>query len=297
MCIAMDELIQKADILLEALPFIRRFSGKTIVIKYGGHAMQDEDLKHHFAEDIVLLKYVGMKPVIVHGGGPQIGQLLKRLDIPSHFVRGMRVTDAPTMEVVEMVLNRVNKEIVTLINRQGNPAVGITGKDGELVVARKMLVDAEENGRTVQHDIGCVGEVIGVNPRVIHALTAQDFIPVIAPIGIGLAGETYNINADLVAGKIAEALQAEKFVLLTDVAGIKDKDDTLLPTLTAAEAEALIEEGVIHAGMIPKVECCIAALHGGAQKAHILDGRVRHAILLEILTKAGIGTEVVRRAA
>lgn len=293
----MDELIQKADILLEALPFIRRFSGKTIVIKYGGHAMQDADLKQHFAEDIVLLKYVGMKPVIVHGGGPQIGQLLKRLDIPSHFVRGMRVTDAPTMEVVEMVLNRVNKEIVTLINRQGNPAVGITGKDGELVVARQMLVDAEENGRTVQRDIGHVGEIIGVNPRVIHALSAQDFIPVIAPIGIGLTGETYNINADLVAGKIAEALQAEKFILLTDVAGIKDKDDTLLPTLTAAEAEVLIEQGIIHAGMIPKVECCIAALHGGAQKAHILDGRVRHAILLEILTKTGIGTEVVRHAA
>ena len=290
----MDELIQKADILLEALPFIRRFSGKTIVIKYGGHAMQDEDLKQHFAEDIVLLKYVGMKPVVVHGGGPQIGQLLKRLDIPSHFVRGMRVTDAPTMEVVEMVLNRVNKEIVTLINQQGNPAVGMSGKDGELVVARQMLVDTEEDGRTVQRDIGHVGEIIGVNPRVIHALTAQDFIPVIAPIGIGLDGETYNINADLVAGKIAEALQAEKFILLTDVAGIRDKDDTLLPTLTAAEAEALIAEGVIHAGMIPKVECCIAALHGGAQKAHILDGRVRHAILLEILTRTGIGTEVVR---
>ncbi len=290
----MDELIQKADILLEALPFIRRFSGKTIVIKYGGHAMQDEDLKQHFAEDIVLLKYVGMKPVVVHGGGPQIGQLLTRLDIPSHFVRGMRVTDAPTMEVAEMVLNRVNKEIVTLINQQGNPAVGVTGKDGELVVARQMLVDEEENGRVVQRDIGYVGEIVGVNPRVIHALTAQDFIPVIAPIGIGLDGETYNINADLVAGKIAEALQAEKFILLTDVAGIQDKDDKLLPTLTAAEAEALIAEGVIHAGMIPKVECCIAALHGGAQKAHILDGRVRHAILLEILTRTGIGTEVVR---
>ncbi len=290
----MDELIQKADILLEALPFIRRFSGKTIVIKYGGHAMQDEDLKQHFAEDIVLLKYVGMQPVVVHGGGPQIGQLLKRLDIPSHFVRGLRVTDAPTMQVVEMVLNRVNKEIVTLINQQGHPAVGISGKDGELVVARQMLIDTEEDGRTVQRDIGQVGEIIGVNPRLIHALTAQDFIPVIAPVGIGLDGETYNINADLVAGKIAEALQAEKFIVLTDVAGIQDKDDTLLPTLTAAEAEALIAEGVIQAGMIPKVECCIAALHGGAQKAHILDGRVRHAILLEILTKAGIGTEVVR---
>ena len=291
----MDEIIQKADILLEALPFIRRFSGKTIVIKYGGHAMEDEDLKQNFAEDIVLLKYVGMNPVVVHGGGPQIGQMLKRLNIPSNFVRGMRVTDAATMEVVEMVLNRVNKEIVTLITQQGNPAVGITGKDGELVVARKMLLNAEENGQRVQHDIGSVGEVVGVNARVIHALTAQDFIPVIAPIGIGLAGETYNINADLVAGKIAEELQAEKFILLTDVAGIQDKDGNLLSTISATQAEELIHDGTINTGMIPKVECCIAALHGGAHKTHILDGRLRHSILLEILTKEGIGTEVVRQ--
>lgn len=293
----MDELIEKADILLEALPFIRRFSGKTIVIKYGGHAMQDDDLKQHFAEDVVLLKYVGMQPVVVHGGGPQIGEMLTRLNVSSTFVRGMRVTDAATMEVVEMVLNRINKEVVTRIARHGNPAVGISGKDGELVVARKMAVRAEEAGRTVEADVGSVGEVVGVNPRVIHALTAQDFIPVIAPVGIGLEGETYNINADLVAGKIAEALQAEKFILLTDVPGIKDAQGRLLSTVSADRAQALIEDGTINAGMIPKVECCIAALHGGAQKTHILDGRVRHSILLEILTKTGIGTEVVRRAA
>jgi len=292
----MDELIEKADILLEALPFIRRFSGKTIVIKYGGHAMQDDDLKQHFAEDVVLLKYVGMQPVVVHGGGPQIGEMLTRLNVSSTFVRGMRVTDAATMEVVEMVLNRINKEVVTCIARHGNPAVGISGKDGELVVARKMAVRVEKGG-TVEADVGYVGEIVGINARVIHALTAQDFIPVIAPVGIGLEGETYNINADLVAGKIAEALQAEKFILLTDVPGIKDAQGRLLSTVSADRAQVLIEEGTINAGMIPKVECCIAALHGGAQKTHILDGRVRHSILLEILTKAGIGTEVVRRAA
>ena len=292
----MDELIEKADILLEALPFIRRFSGKTIVIKYGGHAMQDDDLKQHFAEDVVLLKYVGMQPVVVHGGGPQIGEMLTRLNVSSTFVRGMRVTDAATMEVVEMVLNRINKEVVTCIARHGNPAVGISGKDGELVVARKMAVRVEKGG-TVEADVGYVGEIVGINARVIHALTAQDFIPVIAPVGIGLEGETYNINADLVAGKIAEALQAEKFILLTDVPGIKDAQGRLLSTVSADRAQVLIEDGTINAGMIPKVECCIAALHGGAQKTHILDGRVRHSILLEILTKAGIGTEVVRRAA
>ncbi len=291
----MDELIRKADILLDALPFIRRFSGKTIVIKYGGHAMEDEDLKQKFAEDIVLLKFVGMNPVVIHGGGPQIGHMLKRLDIASSFVRGMRVTDAATMEVVEMVLNRVNKEIVTLINQYGSPAVGLSGKDGELVVARKMLLDRDEPDQPAQHDLGFVGEIVGVNPRVIHALTAQGFIPVIAPIGIGQAGETFNINADLVAGKVAEALQAEKFILLTDVPGINDKDGNLLSTVSATQAQELIDDGTISAGMIPKVECCIAALHGGVHKTHILDGRVRHSVLLEILTKEGIGTEVSRQ--
>ncbi len=290
----MDEPIRKADILLDALPFIRRFSGKTIVVKFGGHAMGDEDLKQNFAEDIVLLKFVGMNPVVIHGGGPQIGEMLKRLDIASSFVRGMRVTDAAAIEVVEMVLNRVNKEIVTLINQQGSPAVGLSGKDGELVVARKMLLDGDEPGQPAQHDLGFVGEIIGVNPRVINALTAQGFIPVIAPIGIGQAGETFNINADLVAGKVAEALEAEKFILLTDVSGINDKDGNLLSTVSATQAQELIDDGTISEGMIPKVECCISALHGGAHKTHILDGRVRHSVLLEILTKEGIGTEVSR---
>jgi len=290
--------MQKADMLLEALPYIQRFSGKTLVIKYGGHAMEDDELKQHFAQDIVLLKFVGMNPVVVHGGGPQIGEMLKKLGIPSRFVRGMRVTDTPTMEVVEMVLGSINQEVVTFINRQGGRAVGLSGKDGELLVARKMLVTVTENGRPpTTHDVGFVGEVVGVNPRVINALTEANFIPVIAPIGIGQDGETYNINADLVAGKIAEALQAEKLILLTDIEGIKGKDGALIPTLGNEQAEVLIQDGTIGEGMIPKVECCIAALRSGVKKTHIIDGRVRHATLLEIFTKEGIGTEVVRRTA
>jgi acetylglutamate kinase len=289
-------LIQKADTLLEALPYIQRFSGKTLVIKYGGHAMEDEELKQQFAQDIVLLKFVGMNPVVVHGGGPQIGEMLKKLGIASRFVRGMRVTDAPTMEVVEMVLGKINQEVVTLINRQGGKAVGLSGKDGDLLVARKMMITVAEDGRQpTTHDVGLVGEVMDVNPRVINALTAANFIPVIAPVGVGQDGETYNINADLVAGKVAEALRAEKLILLTDVEGIKGKDDALIPTLDSEQAEALIGEGTIGEGMIPKVECCIAALRGGVKKTHIIDGRVRHATLLEIFTKEGIGTEVVRR--
>ncbi|HXG20392.1 MAG TPA: acetylglutamate kinase [Methylomirabilota bacterium] len=291
----MDALIQKADTLLEALPYIQRFSGKTLVIKYGGHAMEDEDLKQRFAQDIVLLKYVGMNPVVVHGGGPQIGDMLKKLGISSRFVRGMRVTDFATMEVVEMVLGKINQEVVSLINRQGGKAVGLSGKDGELIVARKMLVTVEEEGKPpTTHDVGLVGEVVGVNPRVINALTEANFIPVIAPVGVGENGESYNINADLVAGKVAEALQAEKLILLTDVEGIKEKNGALVSTLNSAEAERLIKNGTIGEGMIPKVECCIAALHGGVKKTHIIDGRVRHATLLEIFTKEGIGTEVVR---
>jgi acetylglutamate kinase len=290
-----DALIQKADTLLEALPYIQRFSGKTLVVKYGGHAMEDEELKQQFAQDIVLLKFVGMNPVVVHGGGPQIGELLKRLGIASRFVRGMRVTDAATMEVVEMVLGKINQEVVSLMNRQGGKAVGLSGKDGELIVARKMLVTVEEEGKPpATHDVGQVGEVVGVNPRVIHALTEANFIPVIAPVGVGENGESYNINADLVAGKVAEALRAEKLILLTDVEGIKDKNGALIPTLGSTDAEKLIKNGTIGEGMIPKVECCIDALHGGVQKTHIIDGRVRHATLLEIFTKEGIGTEVVR---
>jgi acetylglutamate kinase len=290
-----DALIHKADTLLDALPYIRRFSGKTFVVKYGGHAMEDDDLKQRFAQDIVLLKYVGINPVVVHGGGPQIGEMLKKLGIASRFVRGMRVTDAATMDVVEMVLGKINQEVVSLINRQGGKAVGLSGKDGELIVARKMLVTVEEEGKPpTTHDVGQVGEVVGVNPRVVNALTEANFIPVIAPIGVGESGESYNINADLVAGKVAEALQAEKLILLTDIEGIKDKSRTLIPTLGSAEAERLIKEGTIGEGMIPKVECCVAALHGGVKKTHIIDGRVRHATLLEIFTKEGIGTEVVR---
>jgi len=290
-----DVLIQKADTLLEALPYIQRFAGKTFIIKYGGHAMEDEALKQRFAQDIVLLKYVGMNPVVVHGGGPQIGEMLKKLGIPSRFVRGMRVTDAATMDVVEMVLGKINQEVVSLINRQGGKAVGLSGKDGELIVARRMLVTVEEEGKPpTTHDVGQVGEVVGVNPRVINALTVANFIPVIAPVGVGEQGESYNINADLVAGKIAEALQAEKLILLTDVEGIKDKNGALIPTLGSTEAERLIKNGTIGEGMIPKVECCIAALRGGVQKTHIIDGRVRHATLLEIFTKEGIGTEVIR---
>jgi acetylglutamate kinase len=290
-----DALIQKADTLLEALPYIQRFSGKTLVIKYGGHAMEDEDLKQCFAQDIVLLKYVGMNPVVVHGGGPQIGDMLKKLGLSSRFVRGMRVTDSATMEVVEMVLGKINQEVVSLINRQGGKAVGLSGKDGELLVARKMLVTVEEEGKPpTTHDVGLVGEVVGVNPRVINALTEANFIPVIAPVGVGENGESYNINADLVAGKVAEALQAEKLILLTDVEGIKEKNGALVSTLNSAEAERWIKNGTIGEGMIPKVECCIAALHSGVKKTHIIDGRVRHATLLEIFTKEGIGTEVVR---
>lgn len=291
------QLIQKADILLEALPYIQRFANKTVVIKYGGHAMEDEELKQSFAQDIVLLKFVGMNPVVVHGGGPQIGDMLKRLGISSRFVRGMRVTDTATMEVVEMVLGKINQEVVALINRQGGQAVGLSGKDGELLNARKMLVTVAGEGQQppTTHDVGLVGEIVGVNPRVIDALTAADFIPVIAPVGVGENGETYNINADLVAGKVAEALQAEKLILLTDVEGIQGKDKVLIPTLSSTEADTLIQDGTISEGMIPKVECCLAALRGGVKKTHIIDGRLRHATLLEIFTKEGIGTEVVRR--
>ncbi len=293
----MNTVIEKADTLLEALPYIQRFSGKTFVIKYGGHAMENEELRQHFARDIVLLKFVGMNPVVVHGGGPQIGDMLKRLGVNSRFVRGMRVTDSQTMDVVEMVLGKINQEIVTLINSQGGKAVGLSGKDGEMVIAHKMLLTVSENGQDVTHDIGQVGEVVGVNPRVIHALTQADFIPVIAPVGVGSDGTPYNINADLVAGKVAEALQAEKLILLTDIEGIRTKEKTLIPTLGSDEAEILIKDGTIGEGMIPKVECCISALHGGVKKTHIIDGRIRHATLLEIFTKEGIGTEVIRRTA
>lgn len=290
------DLVEKAEILVEALPYIQRFWGKTIVIKYGGKAMVEEDLKATFAQDLVLLKYVGINPVVVHGGGPQIGTMLNQLGIESRFVRGMRVTDGATMAVVEMVLaGRINKEIVTLINQHGGRAVGLSGKDGTLIMARKMTMRVAEEGKGPEIvDVGMVGEITEINPEVIKSLDENKFIPVIAPIGVGRGGETYNINADLVAGRIAEALGAEKLILLTDVEGVKDKNGQLISTLKAGDSEKLIVSGAVVGGMIPKLECCVAALRGGVGKTHIVDGRIKHAILLEIFTKKGVGTEVVR---
>ena len=290
-----DELIAKAEVLLDALPYIKRFAGKTLVIKYGGHAMVDEALKSSFAQDIVLLKFVGMNPVVVHGGGPQIGEMLKQLGIESRFVRGMRVTDSATMDVVEMVLvGKTNKEIVSLITRHGGHAVGLSGKDGELIRARKLKVAAPGSDGDELLDIGMVGEVVAVNPMVLQTLDRSDIIPVIAPVGGGDNGETFNINADLVAGKVAEALRAEKLILLTDVDGIRDESGAVVPTLDDERARQLIGSGVIGEGMIPKVECCLEALKNGVSKTHIVDGRLRHAVLLEIFTREGVGTEVVR---
>jgi acetylglutamate kinase len=290
----MQKLIEKANTLLEALPYIRRFSGKTIVIKYGGHAMSDEALKRSFALDIILLKYIGINPVIVHGGGPQINETLKRYGIVSEFVRGMRVTDAATMGVVEMVLTgQVNREVVGYINQHGGKAVGLSGKDGGLLLCRKLLQEVVgENGTVEMFDMGFVGEITRVDPSIIETLEKERFIPVIAPVGVGADGESYNINADLVAGKIAAALKAEKLILLTDVAGVKDKDGTLLSSIQLAEVPRLIDGGVITGGMIPKVTCCVDALGDGTGKAHIIDGRVEHAVLLEIFTDVGIGTEI-----
>ena len=293
----MENFIGKAEVLMEALPYFQRFYGKTFVIKYGGHAMVDEELKESFAQDIVLLKYVGINPVVVHGGGPQIDQLLDKLGITSRYVRGMRVTDQETLDIVEMVLvGKVNKEIVTLINQHGGMAVGLSGKDGGLILAWKMNVTVSENGKPSEIiDIGMVGEIIGINPLVIDSLDENKFIPVIAPLGAGQDGETYNINADLVAGEVAEALHAEKLILMTDVEAVKDKKGELMSTLKVNQARKMIQEGVVGSGMIPKVECCIEAFKGGVGKTHIIDGRVKHAVLLEIFTKEGVGTEVVRK--
>jgi acetylglutamate kinase len=286
-----SETIRRAEILMEALPYIRAFQGKTMVIKYGGAAMEQADLKEQFAKDVLLLRLVGIRPVIVHGGGPQIGALMKRLGKEPQFVGGMRVTDEQTMEIVEMVLvGRINKEIVGLINLHGGRAVGLSGKDGNLIRARKRL-HRLPNGEIA--DIGLVGEVEAVSPEAIRLLEENGFIPVIAPVGVGAGGETYNINADLVAGDLAAALLAEKLIHLTDVQGIKGEDGKFISTLTKRDAERLIEVGVIEGGMLPKVESSLRALAGGAQKAHIIDGRVPHAILLEVLTREGIGTEII----
>jgi|APCry1669189534_1035231.scaffolds.fasta_scaffold03955_3 acetylglutamate kinase len=284
---------QIAHVLIEALPYIRRFKGKTLVVKYGGNAMTDDHLKHSFARDIVLLKLVGINPVIVHGGGPQIGQLLERLGKTSHFVQGMRVTDSETMDVVEMVLGGlVNKEIVNLINQHGGAAVGLTGKDGDLVRAEKinMTQRSPDTDEPEIIDLGHVGKVRSIDPAIVHTLVASDFIPVIAPIGVGEDGFSYNINADLVAGKIAEVLQAEKLLLLTNTKGILDKSGSLLTGLSLAEVDELIADGTISGGMIPKVGCATDALRGGVKSVHIIDGRIEHAVLLELLTDRGIGT-------
>ena len=277
-----------AEILVEALPYIQALDRKTVVIKFGGNAMVDEDLKSCFAQDIVLLKQVGVNPVIVHGGGPQIGKLLEQIGKQSRFIEGMRVTDNETMDVVEMVLGgQVNKQIVSLINRHGGRAVGLTGKDGGLISARKMKLA----GRSSESDdLGQVGEVESIDPRVVEMLDNDDFIPVIAPIGVGADGSSYNINADLVAGELARVLGAEKLLLLTNTAGVLDPDGKLLTGLSAAETERLIASGVIHGGMLPKVRCALNAVKGGVATSQIIDGRVRHSVLLELLTDSGVGT-------
>ena len=288
--------MERADILLEALPYIRRFYNKTIVIKYGGHAMVDQDLKDKFARDVVMMKYIGINPVVVHGRGPQIGSLLKKLGKESKFVQGLRVTDEETMNIVEMVLvGMVNKEIVGLINRHGGKAVGLSGKDGNLIEAEKYYLNDEKAKNTPSEiiDIGLVGKVKAVNAELIVSLAQNSFIPVIAPTGMGENGETYNINADVVAGEVAAALKAEKLLLLTDVAGVLDGRKNLIHTMTNQDALKLIDDGTVEGGMFPKVKCCLKALRGGVKKAHIIDGRLKHAILLEVFTDQGIGTEII----
>jgi acetylglutamate kinase len=293
----MESLIEKAKVLVEALPYIRRFYDKTIVIKYGGSTMEEERMKRSFALDVVLLKYIGINPVIVHGGGPQIGEMLARLGKKSQFIEGMRVTDGETMDVVEMVLvGKVNKEIVAQINQQGGKAVGLSGKDGRLITAKKLKL-TKSPGKDLPPeiiDIGMVGEVKAINPGVIEVLEKENFIPVIAPVGVGEEGETYNINADLVAGKVASALKAEKLILLTDVEGVMDENKRLIPTLDVKQAKQMMDQKTISSGMIPKVNCCLNALEEGVTKTHIIDGRIEHAILLEIFTDVGIGTQITR---
>ena len=279
---------EKARILAEALPYIQRFHGKTIVVKFGGNAMTDEVLKADFARDVVLLKLVGMNPVVVHGGGPQIEAVLARLGMKGTFVQGMRVTDAATMDVVEMVLGgQVNKEVVELINHAGGKAVGLTGQDGAFIRARKMLLSSKENGKI---DLGHVGEIDAIDPMVIAALEQAGFIPVVAPIGTGADGTTYNINADLVAGKLAEILRAEKLIVLTNTPGVLDKDGKLLSGLTPRKIDDLVAEGVISGGMLPKIASVLDAARAGVKSCHIIDGRVPHALLLEVLTDTGVGT-------
>jgi len=293
-----ESAMQVASVLSQALPYIQRFSGKTIVIKYGGNAMENEDLKNSFARDIVLMKQVGINPIVVHGGGPQIGELLKKLNIESHFVNGMRVTDSETMDVVEMVLGGlVNKEIVALINRNGGKAIGLTGKDANLIKATQLKVEvtAPEMQKSEIIDIGHVGEVAKIDSDVIEMLTNSNVIPVIAPIGVGEDGRSYNINADLVAGKVAEELNAEKLMLLTNISGLQDKEGNVMTGLTTEQVDGLIADGTIYGGMLPKIGCALSAVNNGVTSAHIIDGRVAHATLLEIFTDEGVGTLITNQ--
>ena len=291
----MEDLIKRAEILIESLPYIRQFYHQVFVIKYGGHAMEDEILKRGFALDMVLLKYVGLNPIIVHGGGPQIGQFLKKMGIDSQFVGGLRVTDSATMDVVEMVLaGKVNKEIVHLINQAGGIAVGLSGKDGKLIEAEKIFLEKEELKDRPSEiiDLGHVGKVVSVNKEILSVL--NNFIPVIAPIGVGKNGETLNINADLVASKIAISLKAKKLILLTDVPGVLNEEGRLIPSITLEDAKRLLDNDLIKGGMLPKLKGAIDAVENGVEKAHIIDGRLPHAVLLEVFTARGIGTEIVK---
>ncbi|MGD9851025.1 MAG: acetylglutamate kinase [Nitrospirales bacterium] len=296
----MNRLIKKADTLIEALPYIRSFAGKIVVIKYGGNAMVKPELKEGFAEDVVLLKYVGLKPIIVHGGGPQINAMLEKLCIEAKFLHGVRVTDEATMEIVEMVLGgKINKEIVSFLNQHGAKAVGLTGKDGQLLTTKpfnpKSLVHKYSGSKEIlqPEDYGFVGEVSHVDTKLLDTLEEANFIPVIAPIGVDAKGKTYNINADLVAGSVAAAVQAEKLLVLSDVKGIRDAKNRHVSTLSRKDMERMVKKQVIREGMLPKVHACLTALQGGVRKAHIIDGRIPHAILLEIFTDKGIGTEIV----
>ena len=298
MSLKRDTALNIAKVLTEALPYIQRFTNKTIVVKFGGNAMVDPLLHESFARDIVLMKLVGMNPVVVHGGGPQIGALLEQLNISTEFVDGMRVTNSRTMDVVEMVLGgSVNKEIVSSINRSGGKAIGVTGKDGQLIKARKLEVSrfSPELGASEIVDIGQVGQVEQINIEVLNLLQGSDFIPVIAPIGVGSDGATYNINADLVAGKIAEVMQAEKLMLLTNVSGLLDQSGNTLTGLSTSQVDALIADGTISGGMLPKIGCALDAVKGGVASAHIVDGRVPHAVLLEIFTDQGVGTLITNK--
>ena len=300
MTLSLDNAMNVAEVLTEALPYIQRFTNRTIVVKFGGNAMVDEALQNSFARDIVLMKLVGMNPVVVHGGGPQIGALLDKLNIQSSFVEGMRVTDSATMDVVEMVLGgSVNKQIVNLINSNGGQAIGLSGKDGGLLTAKKLSIKKNQSLPEMAApeiiDIGHVGEVADVNVEVINMLTSSDFIPVIAPIGVGEDGMAYNINADLVAGKIAEVLQAEKLMLLTNVSGLQDKEGQVLTGLSTKQVDDLIDDGTIYGGMLPKIACALDAVKGGVASAHTVDGRVAHAVLLEVFTDAGVGTLITNQ--